>query len=226
VIPLLILRPEPGASATAARAAELGLTAIVRPMFRIAPRTWDTPDPAQFDALVLTSANAVRHAEPALARYAHLPIFVVGSATAKAAREAGLADITVDTHNASHLFRTIEKQGRTRPLHLAGEDRTPYPDLPFEITTRIVYASEVIDIELPEAPYVALLHSARAAIHFVKLCRTPAEVDVVAMSNEVAQVLGFSWRSVATAAQAQDDAMLALAARLCKEGSMPKSGPA
>jgi uroporphyrinogen-III synthase len=32
------------------------------PLFAIVPLDWTAPDPAQFDGLVLTSANAVRHA--------------------------------------------------------------------------------------------------------------------------------------------------------------------
>lgn len=224
--PVLILRPEPGASATAARAIALGLEPIVRPMFRIVPRQWDAPDPARFDALVLTSANGVRQAGAALDTYRHLPVFVVGSATAKAACVLGIADMTVDTHNASHLFRTIERQGLTRPLHLAGEDQTPYPDLPFQMTTIVVYASEAQAITLPEPPYVVLLHSARAATHFTLQCRTPADVDIVAISEEVAAVLGRSWRSVTVADAPQDEAMLERAAHLCKESAMPMPGSA
>ena len=49
--PLLVLRPQPGADATAARAKALGLDAIVTPLFRIEPCAWDMPDGA-FDALL------------------------------------------------------------------------------------------------------------------------------------------------------------------------------
>jgi uroporphyrinogen-III synthase len=216
VKPLLILRPEPGAGATAARATALGLTPIVRSLFRIASREWDAPDPANHDALVLTSANAVRYAGPQLTNYAHLPVFTVGSATAKAARAAGFADINTGSHNAASLFKTLEKRGFKRPLHLAGEDRTPYPDLFFDIVTRVVYASDPVTPDLPDEPCVALLHSARAAQRFAELCPSPVDTDIVAISAEVAAAAGSGWASITTAVAPNDDDMLALAARLCK----------
>lgn len=222
--PLLILRPEPGASATADRARELGLTPLVRPLFRIAPRAWDAPDPVDFDALVLTSANAVRNAGPDLAKYGHLPTFVVGSATAKAARKAGLENLAVPAHNAAQLFRSLDRQGLKRVLHLAGEDRTPYPDLLFAITTRVVYASEPGAPDLPEPPYVALLHSARAAEHFRAACGDPAQIDIVAISDDVADAAGEGWRSAAFPRRPDDNAMLALAAPLCEDAGMPTAG--
>ena len=58
---LLLLRPEPGLSASAERARALGLEVIACPLFAIEPVEWEAPDPADYDALLLTSANAVRH---------------------------------------------------------------------------------------------------------------------------------------------------------------------
>ena len=57
---LLVLRPEPGASATAERACGRGLDAVVISLFAIEAIEWVAPDPGGFDALLLTSANAVR----------------------------------------------------------------------------------------------------------------------------------------------------------------------
>jgi uroporphyrinogen-III synthase len=60
--PVLVLRPEPGASATVERARERGLSAIPIPLFEIQSLEWDAPDPAGFEGVLLTSANAVRFA--------------------------------------------------------------------------------------------------------------------------------------------------------------------
>ena len=49
--PLFILRPEPGASATAAEARAMGLEARDHPFVRGRPLPWTAPDPGQFDAL-------------------------------------------------------------------------------------------------------------------------------------------------------------------------------
>ena len=59
---VVILRPEPGASATLARAAAAGIAAVAIPLFAIAPVDWVAPDAKAYDALLLTSANAVRFA--------------------------------------------------------------------------------------------------------------------------------------------------------------------
>lgn len=216
MIPLLILRPEPGASATAERARAMGMDVIVRPLFRIVPRAWDTPDPAQFDCLVLTSANAPGCAGPALSAYAHLPIFAVGQATAAAAREAGLTDVTTSIGDATALFAEIEKHGLSRPLHLAGEDRTPYPVLPFTVATRGVYASEPAEALLPDSSYVALLHSVRAAQRFGALVAARSAISIIAISEQVAAAAGRGWRGVAIAAEPRDTSMLALGRQLCE----------
>ena len=83
---LIVLRPEPGASATVERAQALGLDAFAIPLFRVEPIAWTAPDAGQFEGLLLTSANAVRHGGDQLERLRGLPVYVVGEATAEAAR--------------------------------------------------------------------------------------------------------------------------------------------
>src|SRR3546814_6742447 len=68
-LPLLILRPEPGASMTAGRATALGLQPVCYPLFQVRPCVWDAPDPAEFDAIMLTSANALLHGGSQLDRF-------------------------------------------------------------------------------------------------------------------------------------------------------------
>ena len=62
---ILVLRPQPGADETAARARALGLELVVAPLFAVAPLAWTPPDPAGFDAVMLTSASAARQAATA-----------------------------------------------------------------------------------------------------------------------------------------------------------------
>lgn len=221
MIPLLILRPERGAIATAKRATASGLSPIIRSLFQVEPRAWDAPDPALFDAILLTSANAVRYGGGAVGLYRDLPVFAVGAATAQSARDAGFAQVTEGEGNAADTLRALGKAGHSRPLHLAGEDRTPYPHLPFTVTTRVVYAAAPIEIELPTGRYAALVHSARAMARFAELCPSPKLVDVIAISRAVADEAGRGWRSVTPADTPTDDAMLALAALLCEGKSIP-----
>src|SRR5690606_10040333 len=77
VRPLIILRPEPGAGRTAARAARMGLTAHLCPLFEARALDWAAPSPGRFDALLLTSAQTVRMAGPQLDQYRALPAYAV-----------------------------------------------------------------------------------------------------------------------------------------------------
>ena len=86
---VVVLRPEPGASATGKRARKRGLDPIILPLFELEPVAWQAPDPHGFDGLLLTSANAVRMGGDQLKGLRGLPVHAVGEATAKAAREAG-----------------------------------------------------------------------------------------------------------------------------------------
>nr|WP_241769309.1 uroporphyrinogen-III synthase [Sphingomonas melonis] len=94
---VLVVRPEPGTARTLARLRALGVDAAAFPLFATVPVPWQAPDPAAHDALLITSANAVRHAGPTLAALAHLPVIAVGAQTAAAARAAGLAVAVVGT---------------------------------------------------------------------------------------------------------------------------------
>jgi uroporphyrinogen-III synthase len=221
VIPLLILRPERGAIATAKRAEAWGISPMIRSLFAVEARTWDAPDPALFDAVLLTSANAVRYGGGAVGLYRDLPVFTVGAATAQAAREAGFAAVIEGAGSAADALRALAKAGHSRPLHLSGEHRTPYPHLPFVVTSRSVYAAMPIDVALPTGRCVALVHSARAAARFAGLCPSPRLVDIVAISVPVADAAGQGWRTIAIASEPTDNAMLALAAMLCEGKSNP-----
>lgn len=224
MIPLLILRPGRGAAATAKRAETLGLFPMIRSLFVIEARAWDAPDPTLFDSVLLTSANAVRYGGDAVKHYRNLRVFTVGNATAQAARDAGFAHIVEGANTAADALQSLAKAGHSRPLHLSGADRTPYPHLPFTVTTRTVYTAQPVAVALPSGRYVALVHSARAAVRFAELCPSPALVDLVAISTAAADAAGQGWRSISTAATPTDNAMLALAAMLCDGTAMP-NGP-
>ena len=122
---VLVTRPEPGASATAVRLRAMGFAPFVLPLTEIVAMPPAAPRPC--DAVVATSANALRHA-PAdyLAALAGRRLFAVGAATAAAAREAGFADVAVAAGTASDLAVLIgrEMAPGARLMHLAGRERT------------------------------------------------------------------------------------------------------
>lgn len=214
--PLLILRPQPGADATAARATAMGLETIVTPLFRIAPRAWDLPD-SPFDALLVTSANAARTIDSRVDR--SKPAYAVGEPTRAALAEAGFAEVTAGATNVADLVRHAVRDGARRLLHLAGEDRTSFDSAGLTIETRVIYAAEPcapspVFAEALERDAVALLHSARAAKRFRQLAG--AGHRIAAISAAVLAAAGNGWAATATAIQPTDDALLAAAAELCQ----------
>src|SRR3546814_6954890 len=77
---------------------------------------WDAPDPAEFDAIMLTSANALLHGGPQLDRFKHLPAFAVGEATGEAAREAGFTVAAAGRSDVNALVKIVAAQGYRRIL--------------------------------------------------------------------------------------------------------------
>jgi len=213
---VLVLRPEPGASATVARARSLGLDAVSIPLFEVEPVAWTAPDPVGFDALLLTSANAVRHGGAALEAFRALPVHAVGEATAEAARAADFTVAGSGTAGVDALLDSLTPE--LRLLHLCGEDRRTPTDAPQTITAVPIYCSRAIDpppgLERAVGA-VVLVHSPRAGQRFAELVEDRGTVAIAAISATAAEAAGAGWSEIGIASEPSDDALLALAARLC-----------
>lgn len=209
---LLLLRPEPGLSASVARAKGLGLSVIACPLFKVEPLAWQVPDPAGYDALLLTSANAVRQAGPGLGRLRALPVHAVGAATAAEAAAAGLHVSSVGTSSAAELLATLP--AGLRLLHLGGEQVS---EGVARLDRRIVYRSaEIAQPELPPlAGLVAVVHSPRSGQRLSELADTRADTRIAAISAPAAEACGTGWQTIAVASSPDDERLLALAAELC-----------
>jgi uroporphyrinogen-III synthase len=209
--PIAVLRPEPGNGRTADRLAALGATVIRRPLFAIVPVAWTPPDPAGFDALVLTSANAVRHADIAATSLARLPVWAVGSATAAAARAAGLRVVRT---GAAGVAALTADRGETRLLHLAGRERMAVPG----VTAITVYAADPRPVTPADwaglSGSVALLHSARAARALAAGGVDRARIRLAALSPAILTAAGPGWGRSTAVAVPEEDALLAAAIAL------------
>jgi uroporphyrinogen-III synthase len=190
-------------------------------LFEIEPVPWDAPDPRQFDALLLTSANAVRHGGEKLAQLRKLPVHAVGAATADAAREAGFTVASVGDAGVDALLAPLD--GRQRLLHLCGEDRRVPADTAPEITSIVVYRAKqrpTVDLSAVKG-CVVLIHSPRAGRHFAELVDKAAldrsSVAIGAISPAAAEAVGDDWGSVDIAERPADEALLVLAERLCNK---------
>jgi uroporphyrinogen-III synthase len=208
-----------------AAGALLGLELIGQPLFEIEPVAWDLPG-ADFDGLLVGSANAFRHGGAKLAVLQDLPVYTVGQATARAAEAAGFRVKKIGEGGLQAL--TDDLAGRPlRMLRLAGEERVDL-DLPdgIAVAERIVYRSAPRDLTgATLAPLrsggIALLHSARAAEHFAAqydaagLARSG--LHIAAMAPRIAQGAGLGWASVRIAERVDDSALLAMARDMCNK---------
>lgn len=225
--PLLILRPEPGATMTAKTALEQGWRPIVAPIFKIEPMAWEAPAAEDYDALFITSANAVRQAGKALKLYRALPVYAVGAATARAVKAEGFDEIRTGRGDAAAMMETAADDGVRRALHLAGEDHRDTPQDKITIDRRLVYRSAAIDrlgdkavAALQSAETVVMLHSGRAAEQFALLIDAAGvprvKAGIAALSPAVLDAAGSGWGATITAHKPDDAALLAAAARLCQ----------
>ena len=224
-LPLIVTRPEPGNAVTVERARALGLDAYGVPLFAARAIDWQAPTTEDFDALLLTSAAAVRLAGPALASLSALPVYAVGAATASAAEAAGLCVATTGTRDAQRLLDDMASQNIRDILWLCGRDRSQFGAPGTAITPLPCYAVDPVPpppswSELIAVPALLLAHSARAATRISELVgRARDHLAIVAISPAVAAAAGDGWRDLAIASQPDDVAMLAQAHALWHKGA-------
>ena len=210
--PLLLLRPQPGLAVSAKRARSLGLAVVEAPLFTVEPVAWHPPD-ALPDALLITSANAVRHGGAALARLRNLPVHAVGAATAEAARDAGFTLVSIGSGDVNALLDSIEPAQRL--LWLAGAERKAVRRDGLDAV--VVYRTIPLKVQLPRLDgMVVAVHSARAAARLAELASERGACRIAAISVDAAALAGAGWESVDVAPAPTDAALLALAARLCQ----------
>jgi len=218
---IAVLRPEPGNTATAAAIEALGLTAIRLPLFEVHAIDWVAPDASRFDALLLTSANAPRHAGPGLAGLRSLPVHAVGDATAAAARDAGLEVVAVGDRDGAALVAAAAASGVRRGLLLGGRDRALASD-PIIAEAIAIYASDPMAVPVEALDRltgsVVMVHSPRAARRVADLIDRAGidrrTVRLAAISAAAAQAAGDDWDRIAAAATPDDAALTALARAL------------
>jgi uroporphyrinogen-III synthase len=128
---VLVTRPQPDDEATAANLRARGFEVLLAPMLRFEPVAFRDDGGADYGAVIVTSANALRGLMPNLkdSRLLKLPLFAVGEHTAAAARGAGFENVIVAGGDAGALRdgvlagvkrKTLKK---TSPLlYLAGAD--------------------------------------------------------------------------------------------------------
>ena len=201
---ILVTRPQPDNETTGASLRARGFDVLLAPMLRFEPVALLEDEDADYAAIIVTSANALRAIEPQLSghRWLKLPLFTVGDRTAAAARRAGFSKIISAGGDSEDLRELIfakargkkREFGRGPLLYLAGADLSR--DLAGElgehgltVVTRTTYrmvASSDLPPEALEAiaanQVQAVLHySARSARVFVDAVRA-AGVEISALA--------------------------------------------
>jgi len=227
---VLITRPEPGASETAARVALLGFAPVLAPVLQIQPTSAHLPTAGSLAAVLVTSGNAVDALPPA---YRAIRLLSVGDATAERARAAGFLQVASAAGDAEALAELVTRyqspQGGTLLLASGRLQGRPLAatlrQAGYRVTRRVVYAALPVRDLAPGAAAslrsgrvrAALFFSAETARQFVRLVRraglaeTLAGVDAISIGRPAAVALeALPWRGVRVAARPTQDEMLAL----------------
>jgi uroporphyrinogen-III synthase len=209
---ILVMRPFPDNEATATALRGAGYGVLLSPALRFEPVSVPEDPDAHYDAVIVTSANALRGIEgqKLLARLSGTKVFAVGDATAQAARAFGFKDVESASGDAIALCELVEKRlrGAGRICYLAGADlsRDMGTDLGtrgYSVTTLTTYRmtplphfSEAVEAAFAAGEVEAALHySRRSARSFVGAVQAAGlEISALALpqcciSNTVAAVL-------------------------------------
>jgi uroporphyrinogen-III synthase len=222
--PVLVTRAEPGNAATVARARDQGLDARAMPLFAAGAIGWRAPDPGDFDALLLTSAQALHLAGAELEKLAGLAAYAVGAATAAAAAAAGLNVAMTGPGDAQSLVDAMASSGKTSNiLWLCGRERTAFNALGVRLVPLPVYAVDPVDPPsdwalLIAEPAAILAHSARGAARIAELVGPDrGHLSLVAISTAAAAAAGQGWAAVTVTERPDDAAMVTAAYALCQK---------
>jgi len=237
---IALTRAMDDAEATAAELAARGFEAAIAPAIEI--RTLPAAPPeGRFDALVATSPRAIQALPEAdRARWAKVPLHVVGARAARVARVAGFALVGEPAADAAALAErlALTLPAGARLLYLAGRDRKPTLETALAAAGLIDQVVELYTAEAREAWSAseaaavaacdgALHYSRRTAALAVGLAaqaglaeRFRAQLHVC-LSADVAEPLAAAGATRIVVAAAPDEAhLLAALERAC--GPSPK----
>ncbi|MFC5035937.1 uroporphyrinogen-III synthase [Tianweitania sediminis] len=233
---VLVTRPEPGASRTAALLKQRGFAPLVLPLTEIFPVDGFIPD-HPFHAVAVTSANAARMMESSnIAKLRHAPCYAVGAQTAAACRDAGFSHVLQEGGTADALADRLIKDmpAGAGILYLCGSPRKPVLETRLRAAQCHVEAVEVyrthrlIPAEacrgrLAETGFdAALLYSAEGARALLALLADlPAQsfsgARFICLSADVAAVLPREWQVFAAIQPVEEELLAVLQAQFLPE---------
>lgn len=229
---VLITRPEDESESLKAAAALRGFAPLCAPMLVIKLLPEKVPDLTRAQAVVFTSAQAVKAVAVADRVARDVPVYAVGEKTANMAKMAGFRNVTAPAGDAGGMAALIVLMARSalkgdKPvMHLSGREIAAPVALPgVRVERHIVYQADKIGEFPPEvvqalrAGHVAaaLFLSARTAESFVDALRRAKLTDCVksikalCISDSVLQsVRHLPWQGTAVADTPHIENMAAL----------------
>lgn len=227
----LVTRPREDSISLTAALERRGFSVLAEPLLSIHIRTDVRLDLEGVQGYLATSANGVR-ALAANHAPRHLPVWAVGDATARTARDLGFPFVESAHGDAASLTRLVAQKVRAADgplLHaagtkVAGDLSGGLGRLGYAIRREILYEARAAENLSPvllqamaaEAVDLAVFFSPRTAQTFVTLaaaagCRDAGKaIAAYALSPAVRDALdAMPWRRILTAARPEQDALLA-----------------
>ena len=239
----LLTRPRTDSEALSVLLRKWGVRSLIEPVIEILPLAeTKLPDLNDMQALLITSANGVRAlvsllGPPPEAR--HIPLLVVGPASAEAARKAGFDNVQTAGGDVKALAALARK--RLDPaagplLHVAGSKvagdlASELKRSNFELRRQVLYEGKQSAALSPAAQEalrggkinMVLFFSPRSAHAFVTLLRAAslesalAQSTAICLSTNVAEAAkATAWRRIRTACKPEQAALLEEVAREVK----------
>jgi len=237
---LLITRPGDDGARLAETLRQMGHDPILEPLLTI--RNFDGPtlEFAGVQAILATSANGVR-AIAGRTPERNIPLFAVGDATARAAKEAGFLDVSSASGDVDALAALVRERldpAKGPLIHVAGSEVAgdlagqlgpSDPQAGFTVRREVLYESEsayslspsTIAAIKEERIDGVLAYSPRTAatlarlIRKARLVRDCRRIELLCLSQAVADAANdIPWAKTRIAAEPTQEAMLALARSL------------
>lgn len=230
---ILVTRHQPEAEETATRLRETGFEPVLSPARSLVPVS-PSLQPGSFDAVIVTSRNALHDRVDLPSDVLETRVFCVGDRTAQAARGVGFDHVIAGNGNAATLVETVAAAcpRKARVLYLAGEPRrdtveTGLAALGFRVETQVAYRMIRADRLTEEAltalhtgSLAAILHfSAESARDFFELAashdleQAAANPHHLCLSEAVAEAVlakGVAQNHIWIAGKPDQDSLLAL----------------
>ena len=179
---ILVTRPHPDNEATAESLRARGHTVLLAPALKFEPVAFHDKGDAPYDAILVTSANAIRAVAPQLQDLGllDLPLFAVGEHTAAAARDAGFAQVIVAGGDAASLRDKVMQSVRDKVLkkkstllYLAAADLSrdlggELDAAGFDVVTRTTYRMAPVKHLPREVCEGFAAHAVEAVLHYSK----------------------------------------------------------